>query len=112
MRKRRTAAAAATTALAVTALTGCASYGVDPGAEDDSGPITYWMWDASQLPAYQQCALDFQALNPDIQVTIEQFGWDDYWNKVFTGFVAGSGRGTGPRVRKNTTRLRAVCASP
>ena len=90
MRKSRTAAAAATAVLALGGLTGCASYGVDPGAEADTGPITYWMWDASQLPAYQQCALDFQELNPDIEVTIEQFGWDDYWNKLFTGFVASS----------------------
>lgn len=71
-------------------LTGCASYGVDPGAEGDTGPISYWMWDAAQLPAYQQCATDFSTVNPDIEVQIEQFGWDDYWNKLFTGFVSNS----------------------
>ncbi|WP_255514884.1 ABC transporter substrate-binding protein [Quadrisphaera sp. INWT6] len=85
----RRALAGATAALALT-LTGCASYGVDPGAEGETGTITYWMWDSAQLPAYQQCATDFEAANPDVQVQIEQFGWDDYWNKVFTGFVAGS----------------------
>jgi len=88
-RSLRRGLAGATAALALT-LTGCASYGVDPGAEGETGTITYWMWDSAQLPAYQQCAADFEAANPDVQVQIEQFGWDDYWNKVFTGFVAGS----------------------
>ncbi|MEH3077768.1 MAG: sugar ABC transporter substrate-binding protein [Quadrisphaera sp.] len=81
--------AAATAALALT-VTGCASYGVDQGGDGESGTITYWMWDSAQLPAYQQCATDFHATNPDVDVQIEQFGWDDYWNKLFTGFVAGS----------------------
>ena len=71
-------------------LSGCSSYGVEPGADGETGTVTYWMWEAAQLPAYQQCAADFQAINPDIDIKIEQFGWDDYWNKLFTGFVANS----------------------
>ncbi|WP_369055720.1 ABC transporter substrate-binding protein [Kineococcus terrestris] len=88
--RRRSTAVTAAAATAALLVSGCASYGVDPGADGDSGTVTYWMWEAAQLPAYQQCATDFEALNPDIDVLIEQFGWDDYWNKLFTGFVANS----------------------
>lgn len=51
--------------------------------------IRYILWDANQLPAYQQCAEAFQGTNPDIQVNIEQIGWDDYWTTITTGFVSG-----------------------
>lgn len=52
--------------------------------------VDYWLWDSSQLPAYQQCARDFQKLNPDISIKITQKGWDDYWTGITTGFVAGT----------------------
>lgn len=52
--------------------------------------IRYILWDANQLPAYQQCAVAFQEQNPDIQVNIEQIGWDDYWTTLTTGFVSGT----------------------
>jgi multiple sugar transport system substrate-binding protein len=51
--------------------------------------IRYTMWDSAQLPVYQQCADAFQAKNPNIKVSVEQQGWDDYWNAIQTGFVAG-----------------------
>lgn len=51
--------------------------------------IRYTMWDANQLPVYQKCAEAFQAKNPNITVSVEQAGWDDYWNSIQTGFVAG-----------------------
>ncbi len=86
-RRLRTAVAAAGTAAMLSA---CGTYGVDPGADGETGTVTYWLWESAQLPAYQQCANAFQAQNPDIDIQIEQFGWDDYWNKLFTGFVANS----------------------
>ena len=52
--------------------------------------IKYMLWDANQLPAYQQCAAAFGEQNPDIQVNIEQIGWDDYWTAITTGFVSGT----------------------
>jgi len=58
-----------------------------PAAEAVS--IRYVMWDAAQLPPYQKCAEAFQAKNPNIAVSVEQAGWDDYWNSIQTGFVAG-----------------------
>jgi multiple sugar transport system substrate-binding protein len=52
--------------------------------------IEYWLWDANQLPPYQQCADDFMASNPNIKVNITQSGWNDYWNNIQTGMVAGT----------------------
>jgi len=77
------------------ALSACAP-AATPEAEGESaaaisGEITYGLWDSNQLPAYEQCAADFMAANPDVTVTIEQLGWDDYWTKVNAGFVSGDG---------------------
>jgi multiple sugar transport system substrate-binding protein len=52
--------------------------------------ITYWLWDNSQLPAYQACAAAFEKQNPDIKVKITQNGWFDYWNALNTAFVSGT----------------------
>lgn len=86
MKKKFLAAAAA---LSVTglALAGC-SGGGEGG--DSAGTITYWLWDANQLPAYQQCADDFHAANPDLTVKITQLGWDDYWSKLTNSMAAGN----------------------
>lgn len=59
-------------------------------AGDVSGEIQYWLWDSNQQPAYQQCADDFTAANPNVSVKIQQYGWDDYWEKIRTGMVAGT----------------------
>ena len=62
-------------------------------AASDSGSgttLSYGLWDSNQLPMYKQCAEDFHAANPDITIKIEQLGWDDYWNKINTGFVSGA----------------------
>jgi multiple sugar transport system substrate-binding protein len=55
-----------------------------------SGSIKYSLWDANQLPAYQACEAAFEAANPAIDVTVEQLGWDDYWNGITTGLVSGT----------------------
>lgn len=60
------------------------------GGGDASGTITYWLWDANQLPAYQACADEFNTANEGLEVVVEQYGWDDYWQKVTNGFVAGT----------------------
>lgn len=57
---------------------------------DEVVTITYWLWDANQLPAYQQCADDFMEANPNIKVELVQSGWGDYWNNLQTGMVAGT----------------------
>lgn len=53
--------------------------------------LDYWLWDSVQLPGYRACADAFEAENPDIDVRITQYGWDDYWQKLTAGLVAGAG---------------------
>ncbi len=60
------------------------------GAAQDATVVTYGLWDANQLPAYQACADAFTAANPTITIQIEQLGWDDYWTGLQTGMVSGS----------------------
>ncbi|MGO1315729.1 MAG: ABC transporter substrate-binding protein [Cellulomonadaceae bacterium] len=85
---RRARAITATAALACTgalALGGCTG----PAASADT-VITYWMWDSNQVPGYQQCASDFEGANPGITISIEQYGWDDYWTQLTARMVAES----------------------
>lgn len=88
------------TSMMLTACAGAGSSGAPAASEGDadSGDISsgesvslrYVLWDANQLPAYQQCVDNFTAANPTINVTVEQQGWDDYWNGIQTGMVAGN----------------------
>lgn len=66
------------------------SDGGDAGGSGESVTISYSLWDANQLPAYEQCAANFMEQNPNIAVEITQTGWGDYWNDIQTGMVAGS----------------------
>ena len=52
--------------------------------------IKYWLWQANQQPPYQQCADDFMAQNPNIQIEISQYNWGDYWSNLQTAFTAGT----------------------
>ncbi|MEJ7137200.1 ABC transporter substrate-binding protein [Amphibiibacter pelophylacis] len=55
-----------------------------------AGEVKYMLWDNLQLPAYQQCAADFQKANPGTTIKITQVGWDDYWTSISTGMVSGT----------------------
>jgi multiple sugar transport system substrate-binding protein len=55
----------------------------------DKVTIRYGLWDTSQVPPYQQCADEFTKANPNIEIKIEQNGWNDYWTGISTGFVSG-----------------------
>ena len=74
-------------ALALSLATGCAK-GDATGASANT--VTYWLWDANQLPAYQACAKGFEKENPGLHVKITQLGWSDYWTKLTAGFIAGT----------------------
>ncbi|MFJ2608440.1 ABC transporter substrate-binding protein [Streptomyces sp. NPDC087425] len=82
---RRGAASAGALALAL--VSGCAGGSV-PGAS--SRTVSYWLWDANQLPAYQACARGFEQDNPGLDVRITQMGWDDYWTKLTASLIAGT----------------------
>ncbi|PIM68887.1 ABC transporter substrate-binding protein [Streptomyces sp. JV178] len=74
-------------ALTLSLVTGCAQGG---GTGASSNTVTYWLWDANQLPAYQACAKGFEKENPGLDVRITQLGWSDYWTKLTAGFIAGT----------------------
>jgi multiple sugar transport system substrate-binding protein len=78
---------ALTGALALSLTAGCAKGG---SAGSSANTVTYWLWDANQLPAYQACAKDFEKQNPGLNVKITQMGWDDYWTKLTASFIAGT----------------------
>ena len=85
--RRRGRAAVATFTAGALALAGCAG----SSSGEDTVALDYWLWDANQLPAYQSCVEAFEEENPDLQVRISQYGWDDYWRKLTASFVAGAG---------------------
>ena len=84
--KKSLGAVAAAAAIAIS-LSAC---GGGSTSTEAKGEINYWLWDANQLPAYQQCADDFTKANPDIKVKVTQRGWGDYWTTLTNGFVAGN----------------------
>ena len=51
--------------------------------------IRYINWDINQFPAYEECAGIFNEENPNINVTVENIGWGDYWTSLQTEMVAG-----------------------
>jgi multiple sugar transport system substrate-binding protein len=87
-RKGALLAALITVPLALTACGGASSN--NASAASGSTEVSYWLWDANQAPAYQQCANDFHAKNPKVTVKITQKGWDDYWSGLTTGMVSGT----------------------
>lgn len=86
-KKLRRAAALSATALLV--LSGCGA-GSSNTEGNTAGTIDYWLWDTGQLPGYQKCADMFQEKTGK-SVTITQYGWDDYWQKLTAGFIADQG---------------------
>ncbi|GEC02533.1 sugar ABC transporter substrate-binding protein [Streptomyces spinoverrucosus] len=83
----RTVFASLASAVALSLVTGCAQGG---SAGSSGNTVTYWLWDANQLPAYEACAKDFERRNPGLNVEITQMGWDDYWTKLTASFIAGT----------------------
>lgn len=77
-------------AVALAAALGLTACAAGPGGSPQVS-LDYWLWDANQLPGYQRCVDAFEADNPDIDVRVSQYGWDDYWQKITAGFVAGAG---------------------
>ncbi|HLU60599.1 MAG TPA: sugar ABC transporter substrate-binding protein [Pseudonocardia sp.] len=86
--KRTTTAALAAAVLALAPACAAERPPAESGGWAETGEVTYWMWDANQLPAYQRCADEFEAANPGIDIAIEQVGWDYYWGRLLTAFVA------------------------
>lgn len=81
---RRTLLKAGLAALAVPSVAACNNGAAARG----DGEIIYWLWDSAQLPMYTECAKVFHEQNPQYSVKIEQYGWNDYWSKLVTGFIS------------------------
>ncbi|MFJ4296191.1 ABC transporter substrate-binding protein [Curtobacterium sp. NPDC089689] len=87
---RRALFAGGASALALGALAACSSPSTPNPRSGATGTVSYWLWDANQLPAYQAVAKAFERDNPDIRIKITQLGWADYWTKLTAGFIAGT----------------------
>jgi len=90
--RRRPRRRASLVGAAVTALVTLTGVGCAPQASSGAGDrtISYWLWDANQLPAYQACARAFERQNPGLRVDITQIGWEFYWTKLTASFIAGT----------------------
>ncbi|WP_348789998.1 hypothetical protein [Leifsonia sp. NPDC080035] len=67
MTKLRRVVAVAAAAALLAGVTACSSNGSGSGS-DEKVTLQYWMWDDTQVPAYQQCAADFHKANPNITI--------------------------------------------
>jgi multiple sugar transport system substrate-binding protein len=79
----RKLSAALAVVLAAGSLSACGS-----GDDAATGTIEYWLWDSAQQPGYQKCADEFAKANPGLRINISQYGWDAYWSKLTSGFIA------------------------
>ncbi len=86
--RTRTAGVLGTACLLAAAGTGCAPQTARSAA--DGRTVTYWMWDANQRPAYEECAKSFERENPGLTVRITQIGFDNYWTKLMASFLSGT----------------------
>ncbi|MCB0200230.1 MAG: sugar ABC transporter substrate-binding protein [Anaerolineae bacterium] len=77
-------------AAATTAATTAATAAETTGGSAEPVTLDYWLWQANQQPAYQQCADAFTAKNPNINIQISQLNWSDYWTNLQTSFASGT----------------------
>lgn len=82
---RRVAAIVAAGAL-IAGVSACSSSANDGGAVT----LDYWMWDDTQVPAYENCATEFTKENPEVTIKISQAAWSQYWTNLTTQIAAGS----------------------
>lgn len=72
--------------VAALGLSGCAATASEGGelSTDSSAEITYAVWDENQVPALQQNIDDFNAIYPNVKVTIDVTPWAQFWTKLQT----------------------------
>lgn len=71
-------------------LTVLAALAAGACASAQATEVKYMLWDSNQLPAYKQCAADFEKKNSNITIKMTQSGWNDYWTTISTGFISGT----------------------
>ena len=96
--KRRGMLAAALTATAAVALTGCAFGGGAPASdgadlEKDaaaSGEITIWSWDVAAT-ALERLGADYEKQHDGVTINVVDIGYDNAYDKISVGLQAGTG---------------------
>ncbi|WP_136194466.1 ABC transporter substrate-binding protein [Actinomyces procaprae] len=84
---KRTIALLTTVALSGVTLAACTP--AELSSDGDGENIVYSLWDPNQQTAYQKCA-DAFTKETGIGVTIDQKGWDDYWQNLTVGLNSGT----------------------
>ena len=69
----------------LTACSGGASGSKDTKDGEISGEIRYAFWDKGQAPDFEKCVAEFNKLYPNVKVTLENSGWEEYWKKLEAG---------------------------
>jgi len=77
------------TAVALSGVTLAACTPAELSSDGDGENIVYSLWDPNQQTAYQKCA-DAFTKETGIGVTIDQKGWDDYWQNLTVGLNSGT----------------------
>ena len=85
---RRAVGVAATFAAAALVISGCTATGTNQPTADDPVELTFWSW----LPDIQKTVDKFEAVHPEIKVTVENVGvGQDEYTKIQNAVDAGSG---------------------
>ncbi len=68
-------------------LTGCSSTG---GGEGDKVDLRYAIWDDTHMEAINTLIDEYESENPNINIELEQYTYNDYWTKMETSSAGGS----------------------
>lgn len=71
-------------------LAACGGSGSSSSSGNGVVNLTYALWDQNEEVGYKQSIAQFMKLHPNIHVTIQQTPWAQYWQKLNTGFAAGT----------------------
>lgn len=86
---RRSTVTALVVALASVLVAGCSS--TDAPAGDETVDLSLSIWDPAQTAGVQNAIDGFEAVNPNIQVALEQVPQDQYYTKLDASLGAGEG---------------------
>lgn len=88
VRHRRTAAGIAAIALAAS-LVACSAQPGGPSEDGKlSGDVRFTIWYGGDM--WKGIAAEFEKENPDVDVTVQEVSWDQYYTKLNTEFASGN----------------------
>ena len=68
------------------AFTGCSS----SGGDSDKVELRYGIWDKTHMEAIETLIKEYETENPNVDITLEQVTFADYWTKMETAAAGGS----------------------